>query len=138
MKRTLSIVAIATICFLAQAKAQTIKQTNIAPVTNSLSTVTRLNPINYSYDPKLAEKLGLRTNPQNGFDMEELARNYPNLVTNQQRSFTAGKNSVKTAVVPMIDHEALIPLLVGSIREQQQQIETLKAEINLLKNKITK
>ncbi len=41
MKRTISIMAIAMTCFFAQAKAQTVKQNNIAPITNSLTVVTK-------------------------------------------------------------------------------------------------
>ena len=138
MKRTISIMAIAMGCFFAQAKAQTVKQHNITPLTNSLNIVTNLKPVNFSYDPTWAEKLRLKGNPQSGFNMEDLDKNYPSLVINQQLNYNSGKNNTKTAVVTKVDYEALIPLLVGSIKEQQQQIEALKAEINSLKGKTAK
>jgi len=56
------------------------------------------------------------------------------LVVNQQKTYTAGKNSTKIATVPVVDYETLIPLLVGSIKEQQLQIEALKKEISLLRS----
>lgn len=137
MKRTISLIAIAIIGFVAKSNAQTVKQANITPITNSLTTIVKLDPINFSYDKDWLQKLNLKSS-QSGFNMEELAKLNPQLIVNQQLNYNASKNNSKTAVVQKVDYEMLIPMLVGSIKEQQQQIEALKAEINALKSKSAK
>lgn len=134
MKKTLLLGAIAMVGFALNTNAQTVKQTEITSIDNSLNTVLKLTPINFSYDKDWAGKLKLSTQKQSGFAVEEVAKVAPELVVNQQKTYTAGKNSTKTATVPVVDYETLIPLLVGSIKEQQLQIEALKKEISLLRS----
>lgn len=134
MKRNIFFVAIAMTVFSAQTKAQTVKQTNITPITGALSTVVQLQPITFSFEKDWVQKLKLQPK-QSGFDMATLQNTNPQLIVNQHLNYTAGKNHTQTAVVPQINVEALIPLLVSSIKEQQTQIEALKAEINLLKSR---
>lgn len=134
MKKSLLLGAIAIVGFALNTNAQTVKQTEITSIDNSLNTVLKLTPINFSYDKDWAGKLKLSTQKQSGFAVEEVAKVAPELVVNQQKTYTAGKNSTKTATVPVVDYETLIPLLVGSIKEQQLQIEALKKEISLLRS----
>lgn len=134
MKRTILIVAIAMSAFAIQLKAQTIKQTNITPINNALTTVVQLQPVQYSFEKDWAQKLKLQT-PQSGFDIADLQKTNPNLIVNQYLNYTSGKNNNQTAVVQQVNYDTLIPLLVGSIKEQQAQIEALKAELNALKAK---
>jgi hypothetical protein len=47
------------------------------------------------------------------------------------------KNGYRDASFKMVDETSLIPLLVASIKEQQEQIEQLKAAIEDLKSKKT-
>ena len=44
-----------------------------------------------------------------------------------------GKNAYRDANMKTVDEASLIPLLVASIKEQQQQIEELKAAVAELK-----
>lgn len=134
MKKSLLLGAIAIVGFALNTNAQTVKQTEITSIDNSLNTVLKLTPINFSYDKDWAGKLKLSTQKQAGFAVEEVAKVAPELVVNQQKTYTAGKNSTKTATVPVVDYETLIPLLVGSIKEQQLQIEALKKEISTLRS----
>ncbi|WP_157960786.1 tail fiber domain-containing protein [Nubsella zeaxanthinifaciens] len=133
MKKSLLLSAIAMFGFALHTSAQTVKQTEIASINNSLNTVLKLTPVNFSYEKDWATKLKLSTQKQHGFAVEEVEKVAPELVVNQQKTYTAGKNATKTATVPMVDYETLIPLLVGSIKEQQLQIEALKKEISALK-----
>ncbi len=137
MNRTLSLIAIAIIGFTVKVNAQSIKQSKFEPITNSLATIIKLDPVNFSYDKNWLEKLQLKST-QSGFNIEEVAKINPRLVINQQLNYNEGKNTNKTAIVQKIDYELLIPMLVGSIKEQQQQIEALKAEISALKGKSSK
>lgn len=134
MNKILSLIAIAITGFTIQVNAQTLKQSKIEPITNSLATIVKLDPVNFSYDKNWLEKLQLKS-AQSGFNVEEVAKVNPKLLINQQLNYNEGKNTNKTAVVQKVDYEMLIPMLVGSIKEQQQQIEMLKAEINALKSK---
>lgn len=134
MNRTLSLIALAILGFTMQVNAQTLKQSNISPIKNSLTTIKTLDPIQFSYDKNWADKLKLSAT-NSGFNMEELAKINPQLIVNQQLNYNEGKNNTKTAIVQKVDYEMLIPMLVGGIKEQQQQIEALRAEINALKSK---
>lgn len=133
MKKSFLLGAIAMIGFALNANSQTVKQTEITSIDNSLSTVLKLTPVNFSYDKDWAAKLKLGTEKQAGFAIDEVAKVAPELVVNQQKTYSTGKNSIKTAAVPVVDYETLIPLLVGSIKEQQLQIEALKREVNMLR-----
>ena len=137
MKQILSIIAIAMVGFSAQSNAQTVKQTDITPITNSLSTVVKLEPINFTYDKDWLQKLNIKPS-QSGFNIEHLSKVNPKLVVNQQLNYNEGKNNNKTVVVQKVDYEMLIPMLVGSIKEQQEQIDALKAELRSLKSKSAK
>lgn len=137
MNKTLSLIATAIIGFTVQVNAQTIKQSKIEPITNALATVVKLDPISFSYEKNWLDKLLLKSS-QTGFNVAEAVKINPKLVVNQQLNYNEGKNNNKTAVVQKIDYEMLIPMLVGSIKEQQQQIDALKAEISALKSKSAK
>jgi hypothetical protein len=137
MKQTISIIAIAMLGFAAKSNAQTLKQTNVTPITNSLATVVKLEPINFTYDKNWLQKLNLKPS-QSGFNVEQLAQVNPSLVVKQLLNYNEGKNNTKTAVVQKVDYDVLIPMLVGSIKEQQLQIDALKAELQSLKSKAAK
>lgn len=137
MKQTISVIAIAMMGFVAKTNAQTVKQTNVTPITNALSTVVKLEPVNFTYEKDWLQKLNLKPS-QSGFNVEQLSQVNPKLVVNQSLNYNEGKNNNKTAVVQKVDYEVLIPMLVGSIKEQQQQIDALKAELNALKGKAAK
>jgi len=134
MRKSLLLGVMAMFGFALNINAQTVKQTEITSINNSLNTVLKLTPVNFSYDKDWAAKLKLNTQKQSGFAVEEVEKIAPELIVNQQKTYAAGKNSTKTATVPVVDYETLIPLLVGSIKEQQLQIEALKKEISLLRS----
>jgi hypothetical protein len=135
MNIKISYIAVAIFGFAMQASAQTVKQTQVTPITNSLQTVVKLTPITFSYEQDWLQKLNIKPTAQSGFNIEELAKNAPQLILNKQLNYNSGKNNTKNATIQQVDYEALIPLLVGSIKEQQQQIEALKREVSQLKGK---
>ena len=135
MNIKISCIAAAIFGFAMQASAQTVKQTQVTPITNSLQTVVKLTPITFSYEQDWLQKLNIKVASQSGFNIEELAKSAPQLILNKQLNYNSGKNNTRNATIQQVDYEALIPLLVGSIKEQQQQIEALKREVNQLKGK---
>ena len=96
MKQTISIIAIAMMGFVAKTNAQNVKQTNVTPITNALSTVVKLEPVNFTYEKDWLQKLKLKPS-QSGFDLAQLAQVNPQLVVNQSLNYNEGKNNNKTA-----------------------------------------
>ncbi|WP_316804607.1 tail fiber domain-containing protein [Pedobacter nototheniae] len=139
MKRAISFCfAVFLISASLKISAQEIVQNNIQPIHNSVSLVSQLEPVSFNYEKQWAEKLKLNSNPQYGFIPADVQKVLPALVSKRAKDYPSGKNAFKTATIPTVDYQSLIPLLVGSIKEQQQQIEQLKREIEVLKTQKSK
>ncbi|MDN3587982.1 tail fiber domain-containing protein [Pedobacter aquatilis] len=113
--------------------AQEVAQNNVKPVNNSLEMVSKLQPVSFNYDKAWAERLKLPSTPQYGFVGADAKAAVPSVVAVQAKQYPAGKNAFNSATMTKVDYERLIPLLVGSIKEQQQQIDELKQELQSLK-----
>jgi hypothetical protein len=133
MKRAISF-AVLLIAASLKISAQEVVQNNVKPVENALSKVTKLEPVSFNYDKAWAEKLKLSARPQYGFVGADAKAAVPNIVSVQSRDYSAGKNAFRSATITKVDYESLVPLLVASIKEQQQQIEALKHELRMLKS----
>ncbi|MCZ4245164.1 tail fiber domain-containing protein [Pedobacter punctiformis] len=118
--------------------AQEIVQNNVQPINNSVTLVSQLEPVSFNYEKQWAEKLKLSSKPQYGFIPASVQKVLPALVSQRAKDYSSGKNAFKTATIPTVDYQSLIPLLVGSIKEQQKQIEELKREIEILKTQKSK
>ncbi len=119
------------------ANAQTKKDNNltdVAPIKNSLSYISQLEPLTFKHSAESIKMFNLPGGQQYGFNAEAMRQVIPGAVKSQKKFIPAGKNNFKTANMNQVDMEALIPMLVGSIKEQQAQIEALKAEIQSLKS----
>lgn len=126
--------ALAIMFFSNTASAQKSEQVkNTSPINNSLSYVTRLEPITYEYNKSEAKATKLPSGLMYGFNAEELQQVLPGIVKTRYKMIPAGKNNFKTVATQEVDLESLIPLLVGSIKEQQTEIEKLKTEMQSLK-----
>jgi hypothetical protein len=95
---------------------------NIESIANSdaLQKVLALNPVTYNWKD---ESKGTQT--ESGFIAQEVEKVLPEVVKTE--SFGEG---LKT-----LDYARLTPVLVGAIKEQQKQIDELKAEVEALKAK---
>jgi len=92
---------------------QTLK-TNIRPIEDSVALVQRLQGVRFDW---------LETNkPSLGLIAQEVEKVIPELVETD--------NGIKS-----VSYSNMIGLLIEAIKEQQNQIEELKLEINILKNK---
>ena len=121
-----------------QISAQEVAQNNVKPVTNSLETVAKLQPVSFNYDKAWAERLKISPKQQYGFVGTDAKAAVPEIVTIKAKDYTVGKNAYRSATLTKVDYESLIPLLVGSIKEQQQQIDALRQEIQSLKSRSAK
>jgi len=133
MKRAISF-AVLLIAASLKISAQEVVQNNVKPVENALSQITKLEPVSFNYDKAWAEKLKLSARPQYGFVGTDAKAAVPDIVSVQSKDYSAGKNAFKSATITKVDYERLVPLLVASIKEQQQQIEALKHELKMLKS----
>jgi len=139
MKRAISFTFAAFLIAVSlQIRAQEVAQNNVKPVNNSLELVSKLQPVSFNYDKTWAEKLKISARPQYGFVGADAKANVPELVTVQAKDYAAGKNAYRSATITKVDYESLIPLLVGSIKDQQLQIEALRQEIQSLKSRSAK
>lgn len=137
MKRAISFVVLLIAASL-KISAQEVVQNNVKPVENALGQVTKLQPVSFNYDKSWAEKLKLSARPQYGFVGTDAKTAVPEIVSVQAKDYPAGKNAFKSATITKVDYENLVPLLVASIKEQQQQIEELKRELKALKSQSAK
>ncbi len=83
---------------------------------NMIGKVMQLNPVTYRWKEDSEDE-----NLKYGLIAQELEKIFPDMVF--------GKEGEKT-----ISYDSLIPVLIKSIQEQQQEIEQLKKEIQSLKN----
>jgi hypothetical protein len=96
---------------------------NITSLTNSLSKVISLNGVNYYWDKENHPGMGFSDSRQVGLIAQEVEKVVPELVTE-------GPDGYKS-----VDYSKVTPLLIEAIKEQQQQIESLRAEIEAMKGK---
>lgn len=110
---------------------------NIATIDNPLQKLVKLEPKTFEYNTAQYKHLKLEQGKQYGFLAEDFQDIFPDLVTEKSVTYMFGKNTYRNSTIKTIDEQSLIPLLVASIKEQQQQIDKLTAELEALKNKKT-
>ncbi len=115
---------------------------NIVPLSNAIDIIKKLKPISFYYDIEKYPQAGFEERMRFGFIAQEVEKVLPNLV--KEKNIILNSNRIRTietidepkeeALFKVIDQSSLIPILTQAIKEQQQQIEGLKAEIEKLKN----
>jgi hypothetical protein len=110
-------------------------KTNITSIDNPLQRITSLDPKMFEYNTGRYSHLRLPGGTQYGFIAEEFQQVFPGMVHKKPYSYMSGKNSYRNTTVKTINLESLIPVLIASIKEQQVQIEQLRAEVDRLKNR---
>ncbi len=93
---------------------------NFMVATGSLRDLNKINVYKYNYkaDPKKTQQMG--------FIAQELYAVYPQAVT-------VGGDNPETDPW-LVDYSKIIPLLTNAVKEQQEQIASLQAEVQKLKN----
>lgn len=134
---------VAAFCaFTTIASAQTKKvadselKTNVTPITSALNTVNQLNPVTYQYAAPV-QGVKMPTGTQYGFLSGNVQSVLPGVVKTQSYLYPAGKNNQRSVDVQTVDMQSLIPVLLGAIKEQQEQIDALKAEVRSLRKTST-
>ncbi|NGM63467.1 tail fiber domain-containing protein [Sphingobacterium sp. SGG-5] len=134
-----AIIAFSVIIGLSTVNAQLLNEhelkINIQDIRNSTEQLKKLTPITFDYDTKKFNKLNLPQGNQYGFLASNVKSILPDIAMQSSQVYSLGKNTTKTARYDSVDSESLIPLLVAAIKEQQQQIESLRKELEALKEK---
>ncbi|MGY3214140.1 tail fiber domain-containing protein [Mucilaginibacter sp. HD30] len=132
-----AIVALFLACNTKAAQAQQLSdkeiKKNTTPVSNSLAALSRLEPVTYEFNRDQFKQLNLPGGTQYGFIADDLKQVLPSAVSTDAKWYTAGKNSQRAVTVSTVDLEKIVPLLVGAVKEQQAEIEKLRADIKALK-----
>lgn len=119
--------------------AQKINEKELKVNVDKISTATQqlknLEPVTFNYDTKKFNYLQLPTGGQYGFLVSNVLPEFPEMVSEVSKQYNAGKNDSKVVKYNEVQTESLIPVLVAAIKEQQAEIELLKKELNLLKEK---
>ncbi|MGN6494786.1 MAG: tail fiber domain-containing protein [Agriterribacter sp.] len=129
----LSVFVLGAIAVNAQDIPDTEVKKNIAAMEDQLQKLMQLQPKKYEYNVHNFKYLKLQKGKQYGFIAEEVQAIFPELVTEKKISYMYGKNAYRSATIKVVDEERLIPVLVASLKEQQNQIDKLKAELQDLK-----
>jgi len=90
-------------------------KTNIQPLQSQLGKVVQLQPVSFDWTTN--------NKPSVGFVADEVANIYPELVARNDSGEVEG-----------MDYSKMVAVLVASIKEQNEKIDSLQQEINNLKN----
>ena len=133
------IVLFATVCIFSGSVAfsQTVSdeelKKNVQPLTAALNRLIQLKPSVYEFETSKFKHLNLAQGKKFGFLTDNVEAVFPELVTQKKVSYMFAKNGYRNTTYKAVDEASLIPLLVASIKEQQQQIAELKAAVEELK-----
>jgi hypothetical protein len=115
-------------------------KTNISTIPDALSKIISLRGVEYNFKSGEYAGLNLTSEKQVGFIAQEVEKVIPSAVHDKGIPYdmdpvTDGLSSRKgTYNLKGITYTDIIPFLVEGMKEQQQQIETLKARINQLES----
>ena len=106
---------------------------NVSDISNPLQSIAKLEPRVFEYNNDKYKELRLPSGTQYGFTVENIQAVFPSLVRTENKSYLVGKNLSRQATIKSVDFEGLVPILVASIQQLQNEVELLKAEVQALK-----
>ncbi len=95
---------------------------NISPINNALSTVQSLRGVKFEWDREKYPDNNFRSGNQYGLIAQEVEEILPELVRDDQDGYKA------------VDYQKVTAVLVEAIKEQQKEIEALKAAVAALQD----
>jgi len=95
----------------------------ISPLSNALDIIESIEPKKYHYKSNYSKQFNLPTKQQYGLLAQDVEQILPELV--QDKVIVAADGSEYKG----LNYEQLIPILIGAIREQQNQIDNLEKSI---------
>lgn len=137
---------IASLCFsflllsvttvMAQDAKEGVTHKKVATIDNPVQNLVQLEPGVFEYDQRMSRQLKLPAGKHYGFTVAEIEAVFPELIKSTTHTYMFGKNTYRTATVKTVDMESLIPVLVASVKQQQEEIEQLKKELQELKKPV--
>ena len=131
------VLTLSIVVFTQQIFAQTLTDSeitkNVSDINNPLQSIAKLEPRVFEYDNEKYRDLRLPSGTQYGFTVQNIQSVFPSLVRTENKSYVVGKNLTRQATVKTVDFEGLVPILVASIQQLQQEVDLLKAEVQALK-----
>ncbi|MEO5984544.1 MAG: tail fiber domain-containing protein, partial [Ferruginibacter sp.] len=115
----------------------------MAPLQNTLTKIMKLKPASYEFKTGEYKTMHLPLGKQLGLIADELKQVFPELVEQAVHPAQYDEEDRTKIISPEIKYEGinyqgLIPVLIASVQEQQQQIEEQKEENKTLKERISK
>ncbi|HEY6978473.1 MAG TPA: tail fiber domain-containing protein [Chitinophagaceae bacterium] len=117
-------------------------KTSITPLQNSLDQLMKLKPSTYQFKTANYPRMSLPGGKQIGLIADEVKQVFPELVQEAVQPAEYGKD--KKEVIRQeekfesVNYIGLIPVLIGSIQEQQKTIDDLKTQNQELKSRLSK
>ena len=113
---------------------------NVQPLTGALDKLMQLNANSFQFTQNTRyDYMNLPSGKHYGLSVREVEQVLPELVSDNMHPSAAVSRGERSNDPPIaykgINYMEMIPILVEAIKEQQQEIETLKAEITMLKSK---
>ena len=113
---------------------------NITPISSALDKILRLKGVEYDYDTEKYNKYTLNPRHQVGFIAQEIEQIIPEAVTEKMLTTTNlsrrdGGEDIEEMKIKVVNVDAVIPVLVEAIKEQQKLIEDLQKRIIQLEEK---
>jgi hypothetical protein len=99
-------------------------KTNIAPLTNALTSIVMLHGISYDWNRQEFPEMEFTNKRQIGFSAQEVEDIFPEIVATDDNGYKS------------VDYGKLTPLLVEALKEQQKEITDLKSEVREMKKMI--
>ena len=131
-----SFIMLSATIVMGQDMKEGVVQKKIAAIENPVQNLVQLEPGVFEYDQRLSKQLKLPQGKYYGFTLAEIEAVFPELIKHTTRTYMFGKNTYRTATVKTVDMESLIPVLVASVKQQQQEIEQLKRALQELKRPV--
>ncbi|HRO40662.1 MAG TPA: tail fiber domain-containing protein [Flavobacteriales bacterium] len=106
---------------------------NVTDLSDALGVIDQLSPKSYDYLVEEYPQLGLPTGQQYGFMAQDLEQAIPEAVkdiTFQATLDSAGQVLYPALSTKIVNTDAVIPFLVAAIKEQQQQIAAMQAQLD--------
>lgn len=108
-------------------------KSNIVSIQSPIEKLMQINGVYYTLNTQSKDLNGTLTNhshQQYGVIAQEVEAQFPDMVSEKQIFIQSGD----TTVYKTVQYDQLIPVLIEALKEMNQKVEALEAELNELKN----
>lgn len=128
-----STILFSTVSVHAQDSANDVVKTSTVTVDQPLEKIASMEPQLVEFQPATFKYITSKKGAKFIIAPEGLEAKYPELVTEKKISYMYGKNAYRTASFKVINEDKLAQVMLAAVKEQNAEINQLKAEIEALK-----